>query len=192
MHPVHDRLIRPDCAFHKYTALPPTTDLHLRVMSNCVLANASLCSSEHRIFCGPSLLRHSYDCHSIELQPLQNLFRLLDCLDDCCLVLSHSRNVLVPLVCWACKSSSGHLATHLHHRHLSFDTLELWEPDAAPSWEHWQSHQSARSVTTFKSSCSSDFITTGISTISSMNSTCDTSMIFWISWMVGTVSAQLG
>ena len=28
--------------------------------------------------------------------------------------------------------------------------------------------------------------------ISSMNSTCDTSTIFWISWMVGTVSAQLG
>ena len=99
LHPVHDRLIRPDCAFHKYTALSPTTDHHLRVMSNCVLANASLCSSEHRIFCGPSLLRHSYVCHSIELQPLKNLFRLPDCLDDCCLVLSHNRNVLVPLQC---------------------------------------------------------------------------------------------
>ena len=126
-------------------------------MSNCVLANASFCSSEHLIFCGPSLLRHSYDCHSIELQPLKNLFRLLDCLDDCCLVLSHNRNVTRAFaVCWACKSSFGHLATHLHHRHLSFDTLELWEPDAAPSWEHWQSHQSSRSVTTFKSSCAFD------------------------------------
>ena len=107
LHPVHDRLIRPDCDFHKYTALSPTTDHHLRFMSNCVLANASLCSSEHRIFCGLSLLRHSYVCHSIELQPLKNLFRLPDCLDDCCLVLSHNRN-----------SSSGHLATHLNHRHL--------------------------------------------------------------------------
>ena len=93
------RLIRPDCAFHKYTALSPTTDHHLRVMSNCILANASLCSSEHRIFCGLSLLRHSYVCHSIELQPLKNLFRLPDCLDDCCLVFSHNRNVLVPLQC---------------------------------------------------------------------------------------------
>ena len=99
MHPVHDRLIRPDCTFRKYTALSPTTNHHLRVMSNCVLANANLCSSEHRIFCGLSLLRHSYVCHSIELQPLKNLFRLMDCLDDCCLVLSHNRNVLVPLQC---------------------------------------------------------------------------------------------
>ena len=99
MHPVHDRLIRPDCAFRKYTALSPTTDHHLRVMSNCVLANASLCSSEHRIFCGLSQLRHSYVCHSIELQPLKNLFRLPDCLDNCCLVLSRNRNVLVPLQC---------------------------------------------------------------------------------------------
>ena len=56
----------------------------------------------------------------------------------------------------ACKSSSGHLVAHLNHRYLSFDTLELWEPDAAPSWEQWQSHQSSRSVTTFKSSCASD------------------------------------
>ena len=45
------------------------------------------------------LLRHSYVCHSIELQPLKNLFRLPDCLDDCCLVLFHNRNVLVPLQC---------------------------------------------------------------------------------------------
>ena len=58
--------------------------------------------------------------------------------------------------CWTCKSSSDHLATHLPHRHLTLDTLELWEPDAAPSWEHRQSHQSSRSVTTFKSSCASD------------------------------------
>ena len=65
--------------------------------------------------------------------------------------------VLVPLQCvWACGSFTGDLVTHLHHRHLSFDTLELWEPDAAPSGEHWQSHQSSRSVTTFKSSCTSD------------------------------------
>ena len=28
-----------------------------------------------------------------------NLFRLLDCLDDCYLVLSHNSNVLVPLQC---------------------------------------------------------------------------------------------
>ena len=59
-----------------------------------------LCSCKCEfVFSGLSLLRHSYDCHSIELQPLMNLFRLLDCLDDCCLVLSHNSNVLVPLQC---------------------------------------------------------------------------------------------
>ena len=159
-----------------------------------------VCSSEHRIYCGLSLLRHSHVCHSIELQPLMNLFRLPDCLDDCCLVLSHNRttairNVLVPLQCVGPVRAPLHLATHLHHRHLSFDTLELWEPDAAPSWEHWQSHQSSRSVTTFKSSCASDSHVLAFhhnGHLHDMNSTCDTSTIFWISWMVGTVSAQLG
>ena len=116
-----------------------------------------LCSCECEfVFSGLSLLRHSYDCHSIELQPLKNLFRLLDCLDDCCLVLSHSRNVLVPLQCVGPARTLLIILPHLHHRHLTLDTLELWEPDAAPSWEHWQSHQSSRSVTTFKSSCASD------------------------------------
>ena len=132
-------------------------DHHLRVMSNCVLANAILCSSEHRIFCGPSLCLNSHVCHSIELQPLKNLFRLLDCLDDCCLVLSHNRNVLVPLQCAGPVGAPLVILPHICITGIF--RLTHWncgEPDAAPSWEHWQSHQSSRSVTTFKSSCASD------------------------------------
>ena len=69
---------------------------HLRVMDNCVLESATLCLSEHRIVCGLSLYPNSHVHHSIELLPLRNLFRLLDCLDDCCLALSHNRDVVVP------------------------------------------------------------------------------------------------
>ena len=71
-------------------------------------------------------------------------------------VVSQQQCTCAFTVCWTCKSSSDHLATHLPHRHLTLDTLELWEPDAAPSWEHKQSHQSSGSVTTFKSSYASD------------------------------------
>ena len=116
-----------------------------------------VCSSEHRIFCGPSLLRHRYVCHSIELQPLKNLFRLPDCLDDSCLVLSHNRNVLVPLQCVGPVRASLVILPHicitgtfclthwncgnlmLHHHGNTGNIIKVLE-----------------SVTTFKSSCASD------------------------------------
>ena len=40
---------------------------HLRVMDNCVLENATLCLSGHRIVCGLSLYPNSHVYHSIEL-----------------------------------------------------------------------------------------------------------------------------
>ena len=80
------------------------------------------------------------------------------------------------------------------HRHLSFVTLELWEPGVASSRKHQRSCRCTASVATSRSSARLNrthlpFIPTGTSTTSSMN---DTSTIFWISWMVGTVSARRG
>ena len=60
------------------------------------LSNATLCSSEHRIVCGLSLYTISHVYHSIDLQPLRNLCRLLDCLDDWCLAVSHNWDVRFP------------------------------------------------------------------------------------------------
>ena len=92
-------------------------------------------------------------------------------------------------VCWACGSSTGRLSARLNHRHLSFVALELWEP--LPQ-ERQRSCRCTGSVATLRSSARLNrahlpFITTCTSTTSSMN---DSSTIFWISWKVGTVSAQ--
>ena len=54
-------------------------------------------------------------------------------------------------VCWACGSSTGHLAAHLNHKLLSFVGLELRGPHVASPREHQRSCRSTGSVATSRS-----------------------------------------
>ena len=92
---------------------------------------------KHRIFCGPSLLRHSYDCPldrtSASEEPLPSPGTVWMTIAWCCLTTAMYSCLYSVLGLWELHWS---ILPHICITgHLSFDTLELWEPDAAPSWE---------------------------------------------------------
>ena len=170
-----------------HSSLCSSSPESLSERSSVISLNATLCSSEHRIVCGLSLYPNSQFDHSIELPTLRNLWRLLDCMLG---VVFAAMSTFLS-VCWACGSCSGRLAAHFS---LASVVRRTGTVGTALPREHQRSCRCTGSVAT--SRCSAHlsrtqlpFIITGISTTSSMN-TRGNSTIFWIFWMVGTVSAQ--